>query len=56
MIHSFRHRAQDRLRAYECPQDIRWALLGHEDDTVAEDYGEGFPVRVLKRWIDKIGF
>lgn len=56
VVHSFRHRAQDRLRTYECPQDIRWALLGHEDDTVAEGYGEGFPVRVLKRWIDKIGF
>jgi integrase len=56
VVHSFRHRAQDQLRAYECPQDIRWALLGHEDDTVAEDYGEGFPVRVLKKWIDRIGF
>ena len=30
VIHSFRHRAQDRLRAAECPQDIRWAILGHE--------------------------
>ncbi|HML07876.1 MAG TPA: tyrosine-type recombinase/integrase [Xanthobacteraceae bacterium] len=56
VVHSFRHRAQDRLRAAECPQDIRWALLGHEEKTVAEDYGEGFSVPQLKRWIDKIGF
>jgi integrase len=56
VIHSLRHRAQDRLRAAECPQDIRWALLGHEEKTVAEDYGKGFSVPQLKRWIDKIGF
>ena len=56
VIHSLRHRAQDRLRAAGCPQDIRWALLGHEDKTVAEGYGEGFPVPLLKRWVDKIGF
>jgi len=35
---------------------IRWALLGHEEKTVAEDYGAGFSVPQLKRWIDKIGF
>lgn len=56
VVHSFRHRAQDRLRAVECPKEIRWALLGHEDETVSEGYGEGFSVPQLKRWIDKIGF
>ena len=56
VVHSLRHRAQDRLRAAECPQDIRWALLGHEEKTVAEDYGTGFSVPQLKKWIDKIGF
>jgi integrase len=56
VIHSLRHRAQDRLRAAECPQDVRWALLGHEKKTVAAGYGEGFPVKVLRRWADKIGF
>ena len=56
VIHSFRHRAQDRLRAAECPQDIRWALLGHAEKSVAESYGAGFAVPQLKRWIDKIGF
>lgn len=55
-IHSLRHRAQDRLRAAGCREDVRWAILGHEQETVAAGYGEGFPVPMLKRWIDKIGF
>jgi integrase len=55
VVHSLRHRAQDRLRAAGCPEDCRWAILGHEKETVAEGYGEGFPVPLLKR-IDKIGF
>ena len=56
VVHSLRHRAQDRLRAAGCPQDVRWALLGHEEKTVAAGYGEGFPVTMLKKWIDRIGF
>jgi integrase len=56
VVHSLRHRAQDRLRAAGCPEDIRWAILGHEERTVAEGYGEGFPVPLLRKWIDKIGF
>ena len=56
VVHSTRHRAQDRLRAAGCPEDIRWSILGHEEETVAAGYGEGFAVPLLKRWIDKIGF
>jgi integrase len=56
VIHSLRHRAQDRLRAAGCPEDIRWAILGHEEETVAAGYGEGFAVPLLRKWIDKIGF
>jgi integrase len=55
VLHSLRHRAQDRLRAAGCPVDYRWALLGHEEETVAEGYGLGFPVPMLKKWIDRIG-
>jgi integrase len=55
VVHSLRHRAQDRLRAAGCPEDIRWAILGHEKKTVAAGYGEGFPVPTLRKWIDKIG-
>jgi integrase len=56
VTHSLRHRAQDRLRAAGCPEDIRWAILGHEEETIAAGYGEGFPVPLLRKWIDKIGF
>jgi integrase len=56
VAHSFRHRAQDRLRAAGVPEDMRWALLGHEKRTVASGYGKGFPVPMLKEAIDKIGF
>ena len=56
VLHSLRHRAQDRLRAAGCPEDTRWAILGHEEKTVAAGYGEGFAVPMLKRWVDKIGF
>jgi hypothetical protein len=43
-------------RVRQGPIDYRWALLGHEKKTVAEGYDLGFPVPLLKRWIDKIGF
>ena len=56
VAHSFRHRAQDRLRTAGVPEDVRWALLGHEKRTVASSYGKGFPVPMLKKAIDKIGF
>jgi integrase len=55
VVHSLRHRAQDRLRAAGCPEDVRWVLLGHEEKAVAAGYGEGFPVPLLEQWIDKIG-
>ena len=56
VAHSLRHRAQDRLRAAGCPEDVRWSILGHEEETVAAGYGVGFPVPLLRKWIDKIGF
>jgi hypothetical protein len=55
VVHSLRHRARDRLRGAGCPEDVRWALLGHEEKTVAAGFGEGFPVPLLRKWIDKIG-
>jgi integrase len=56
VAHSLRHRAQDRLRVAGCPEDVRWSILGHEEETVAAGYGVGFPVPLLRKWIDKIGF
>jgi hypothetical protein len=56
VIHSLRHRAKDRLRAEACPQDIRFAILGHERKTVADSYGEGFPMHQVQYWMEKIGW
>jgi integrase len=56
VAHSLRHRAQDRLRAAGCPEDVRWSILGHEEETVAAGYGVGFPVPLLRKWINMIGF
>jgi integrase len=56
VVHSFRHRAQDRLRAAECPSDVREAILGHEKKSVAQGYGTGFSVPQLRKWIDCISF
>ncbi|MFC4173003.1 DUF6538 domain-containing protein [Microvirga sp. GCM10011540] len=56
VLHSLRHRAKDRLRAASCPLDIQYHLLGHEEDTVAADYGRGYPMRILKGFVEKIGF
>jgi integrase len=56
VAHSWRHRAADRLRAAGCPKDMREALLGHGKRTISDNYGEGFPVPLLREWIDRIGF
>jgi integrase len=56
VVHSLRHRAADRLRAAGAPVDIRHALLGHEKRTIADSYGAGHPVLLLRKWIDKISF
>ncbi len=54
-MHSFRHRAKDRLRAAACPLDVQYELLGHETKTVAAGYGRGSPMPLLRKWLDKIG-
>ena len=55
VVHSLRHRAQDRLRAAGCPEDIRWSILGHEEETVAAGYGDGFPVPHSKSGLIRSG-
>jgi integrase len=55
VVHSLRHRAQDRLRAAGVRKEEREAVLGHGEMTVGEGYGEGYPVKMLRKWIDHIG-
>jgi len=52
-IHSLRHRKADQLRAVECPEEIRKALLGHSNREVAARYGDGNSLEILKKWLSK---
>ena len=54
VIHSFRHSLRDRLRAVECPSDIVDAIGGWKTNGVGHGYGNGYPLDVLGRWLDKI--
>ena len=53
VIHSFRHSFRDRLRAVECPADITDRLGGWAVGGVGEGYGEGYPLEVLTKWMNK---
>ena len=55
VIHSFRHSMRDRLRAVECPSDIIDAIGGWSTDGVGQSYGKGYDLKVLGRWMEKIG-
>src|SRR4051794_9681342 len=48
VVHSLRHRAQDRLRAAGCSEDSVGQFLGHEKETVGAGYGENFSVPLLR--------
>lgn len=54
--YSTRHRAKDILREAECRDEIAEAIFGRDETSTGDTYGEGYPMHVLKKWIDKIGF
>ena len=54
VIHSFRHSLRDRLRAVECPSDIVDAIGGWKTSGVGHGYGNGYPLDVLSRWMNRI--
>ena len=54
VIHSFRHSLRDRLRAVECPSDIVDAIGGWKTSGVGHSYGNGYPLEVLEKWMDKL--
>ena len=56
VAYSLRHRAKDRLRSFDIQDKLAEAIFGRDDTSVGDDYGKGYPVRALKKWIDKIGF
>jgi len=54
VVHSFRHTLRDRLRSVECPSDIVDRLGGWAVEGVGEGYGDGYPIEVLSKWMNKI--
>jgi integrase len=54
VIHGFRHSLRDRLRAVECPSDIVDAIGGWKTSGVGHGYGNGYPLEVLERWMEKL--
>ena len=52
-MHSFRHSMRDRLRAVQCPSDIADQIGGWATEGVGQDYGFGYPIEVLHRWLSK---
>jgi integrase len=55
VIHSLRHRAISRLRYQDCPDQMLFWIVGHNEVTAHDGYGK-IPVPRLKPWIDKIGY
>ena len=54
VIHSFRDSLRDRLRALECPSDIVDAIGGWTTAGIGKSYGNGYPLDVLDRWMQRI--
>ncbi len=54
VIHSFRHSLRDRLRAVECPSDIVDEIGGWKTSGIGHGYGNGYPIEVLGKWMNKI--
>jgi len=51
--HSFRHSMKDLLRNSSCPEAIAKQLLGHGSLSVADSYGHGYSLPILKDHLQK---
>ena len=54
VVHSFRHSMRDRLRAVECPSEIIDQIGGWTTFGVGQQYGEGFTLKIIQRFIKQI--
>lgn len=52
-IHSIRHSVKQALRDVGCPKDIRDAIQGHASNDIAENYGLGHSLGVMREWMDR---
>ena len=53
-IHGLRHSFRDRLRAVETPVELIDQLGGWSIKTIGQGYGDGYNLRILSKWMDKI--
>ncbi len=56
VFHSFRHTFKDAIRAAGIEEAVGDALQGHTSQSVSRNYGRGYPLRVLKREVDKVRY
>ena len=54
VIHGFRDSFRDRLRGVECPLEIIDQLGGWSLKSVGQEYGKGYELSVLGKWLLKI--
>ena len=52
-IHSLRHAQADALRNSGCPEELKKAIQGHSDSSVASKYGSGFTLDVMREALAK---
>jgi integrase len=52
--HSFRHTIRDRLRNVDAPKEIQDAVGGWGRQEIGQQYGEGYAVAQLARWLRKL--
>lgn len=52
--HDLRHTMRDRLREVGAPKDIQDSIGGWSRASIGENYGEGYSLRVLKEWLEKV--
>jgi integrase len=53
-IHGLRHSFRDRLRAVETPVELIDQLGGWSIKTIGQGYGDGYNLKILSKWMDKI--
>jgi integrase len=56
VVHSLRHTVKDRLRAARVPEAEQRTILGHAGSGVADSYGQGFPLSVLRDAVNRITY
>ena len=54
VLHGLRHGFRDRLRAVEAPTDMIDQLGGWSMRSVGQNYGDGYPLGLMHRWMEKI--